>query len=211
MAGITQPSLSDLETGETKEAMPSTLRGLSNALRVRYDWLADESGPMEEDYSTPDRAARDTPLPYTPRPDVVEIPVFDVAGSMGPGAAVPEHDLVIDHIRLMGSWVRNTLPGVSAPSNLAVISAMGNSMTPTFNDGDILMVDRGVSTLRTDDVYVLEFHDELYIKRIQRRPDGSVAIISDNKVHDPMIVSAGEKENIRVIGRVVWAWRGGKP
>lgn len=209
MAGIEQPSLSELETGETKEPMASTLISLSVALRVRHQWLAHEDGSMEEEPGRPGLAhlARDAPLPATDDTRV-DIPVFDVVASMGFGATVPEHDTVVDHMRLSRDWLSRNLPGNPSMRDLAVISAYGDSMTPTFSDGDILLVDRGVMSLRVDAVYVLSFHDELYIKRIQRRPDGSIAIISDNKVYEAIVVPPGEKESVRVLGRVLWAWNG---
>jgi phage repressor protein C with HTH and peptisase S24 domain len=208
MAGIKQPSVSELETGETKEPMASTLISLSAALRVRYEWLAHGQGDMEEPPPSVGYTARDAALPFEPNPLIVEIPMFDVAASMGLGLSMPEQDTVVDHLRLTRTWLQRNLPGVSSPSNLAVISAYGDSMQPTFNDGDILLVDRAVRNVRLDAVYVLAFHDELYIKRIQRRPDGSLAIISDNKVYDPIIVPSDEKESVTVLGRVMWAWNG---
>lgn len=48
-AGITQPSLSELETGETKEITGATLIGIAEALRVRPQWLMLGKGAMEQD------------------------------------------------------------------------------------------------------------------------------------------------------------------
>lgn len=208
MIGISQSSISDLESGETKEPMATTLIALCAALRVRQPWLTREEGEMEEGPPVIGHSARDVALPFDPNPAIIEIPMFDVAASMGLGAAMPEHDTVVDHLRLTRTWVQRNLPSASSTTNLAVISAYGDSMLPTFNDGDILLIDRAVRTVRLDAVYVLSFHDELYIKRIQRRPDGSIAIISDNKVYEPIIVSPGEKDSVQVLGRVLWAWNG---
>lgn len=153
--------------------------------------------------------ARETPL-QVPDDRYVDIPVYDVVASMGLGASMPDYDTVVDHLRLTKTWVTRNIPGASHTSNLAVISAMGTSMEPTFSDGDILLVDRAVRTIRLDAVYVLTFHGELYIKRIQRHPDGSVHIISDNPVYRPMVVAATEKESVQVLGRVLYAWNGRK-
>lgn len=142
--------------------------------------------------------------------DAIDVPVFEVTASMGLGLAMPDHETVVDHLRLTREWVGRNLPSASGVGNLAVISAYGDSMSPTFNDGDILLVDRGVSTIKLDAVYVLAFHNELYIKRIQRRPDGSIAIISDNRVYDPIIVGNDAKDSIQVLGRVLWSWNGRK-
>lgn len=46
-AGIKQPSLSELETGETKEISGPVLIALAKALRVRAEWLVTGEGPVE--------------------------------------------------------------------------------------------------------------------------------------------------------------------
>lgn len=46
-AGVKQPSISELETGETKEISGPTLIALSKSLKVRPEWLVTGAGPME--------------------------------------------------------------------------------------------------------------------------------------------------------------------
>lgn len=46
-AGVKQPSVSELETGETKDISGPTLIALSKALRVRPEWLALGELPIE--------------------------------------------------------------------------------------------------------------------------------------------------------------------
>lgn len=138
----------------------------------------------------------------------MNVPVFDAAASMGLGLSMPEHDTIVGSMQLSRDWISRNLPSGATAKALAVITAYGDSMEPTFRDGDILLVDRGVTDLRVDTVYVLEFNKELYIKRIQRRRDGSVEIISDNKNYTPEIVPPEEKESVRVLGRVLYAWNG---
>lgn len=48
-AGIKQPSVSDLETGETKEPTGPVLIALSKALTVRPEWLMTGADPIEPD------------------------------------------------------------------------------------------------------------------------------------------------------------------
>lgn len=47
VSGIKQPSLSELETGETKEISGPVLIAISKALRVRPEWLMTGKAPME--------------------------------------------------------------------------------------------------------------------------------------------------------------------
>ena len=48
-ASIKQPSLSALETGGTKDVTGTVLLALAKALKVRPEWLLNDSGPMEPD------------------------------------------------------------------------------------------------------------------------------------------------------------------
>lgn len=148
---------------------------------------------------------------YAPRTHSITVPVFDAIGSMGMGRALPEYDTVIDHMRLSQDWVRHNLPTITSPANLAVLSAYGDSMAPTFADGDILLVDRGINEVKIDAVYVLALNDELFIKRVQRRiTDGAIIIRSDNPLYEPVTISPQEKDSLCVRGRVLWAWNGRK-
>lgn len=165
--------------------------------------LAEQLPPADQTRRTPGAV-----LPIGSDEAVISVPVLDVHASMGLGEPMPVHDTVVDHMRLTSSWVQRNLPTISRPKNLSVISAYGDSMNPTFADGDILLVDRGVQDLKVDAVYVLSYRGELYIKRVQRRLDGTVAMMSDNKLYEPYVISGEDRENLQVLGRVLWAWNG---
>lgn len=148
-------------------------------------------------------------VPSKPSRDIIEIPVLDVIGSMGPGAMLPDHEEAVERMTVTGAWLRRNITA-SSPNNLALITGYGDSMEGTFNDGDLLLVDRGVTDIKIDGVFVLALNDELYIKRLQRRPDGSVMMISDNKKYEPYLIQNGEREKFQVLGRVVLAWNAKK-
>lgn len=140
--------------------------------------------------------------------DELEIPRFEAPASMGTGRIQPDSENIVELLRVTGAWIRNTLPHISNPSNLAILPASGDSMEPTFSDSDLLWVDRGITDIKTDAIYVLVLRENLYVKRLQRRPDGAILMISDNRSYDPYVISNGEREGLCVLGRVVFAWRG---
>lgn len=139
--------------------------------------------------------------------DVISIPVLDCKACCGTGVNQLEHDSIIDHMRVSAAWARQHLV-FSKPDNLAVITAYGHSMAPTFSDGDILLVDRGVNSITLDAIYVLESNNELFIKRVQRKlGDGSFFMLSDNKDFRDQEIRYDE---VQVLGRVIWSWNGRK-
>lgn len=126
------------------------------------------------------------------------------------GRVAPELETVIGTIDINQQWVRAHLPSISSPSNLRVITGYGDSMEGTYTDGDILFVDTGSTEIRLDAVYVYSLNGDLYIKRMQRRPDGTLIALSDNKKYESYVIQNADKTDLRVIGRVVWAWNGRK-
>lgn len=189
------------------ESIPATKRipSIADWLGVRGEWLLTGQGQMEA-AGTAAGAVQMPPL--AGRADVVDVPVMNAAGSMGGGLLAPEHDAIVDHMRLATEWIRRNLTAVSRPANLAVLTAYGDSMTPTFNSGDMLLVDTGVADLKLDAVYVLDRDGELFIKRVQRRMDGALVIRSDNPLYESFVMQESELARLRVLGRVVWAWNG---
>lgn len=115
---------------------------------------------------------------------------------MGKGLARPEFDVVIDSIVASIDYLSRNVR-YSAPDNLALITGYGDSMQPTFSDGDILLVDTGITEIKIDAVYVMALKDELYIKRMQRRADGTFLMISDNNAYPPIEVSSAELKDSR--------------
>jgi phage repressor protein C with HTH and peptisase S24 domain len=126
---------------------------------------------------------------------------------MGGGVAMLESDMTIGAISVQQSWVSKNLPGITSVTNLRFVHAYGDSMIPTFADGDILLVDSGVTEPRVDGHYVLNVHDELYIKRVSRRFDGKHEITSDNPTVRTSETLNGDHQ-VEVKGRVVWVWNG---
>ncbi|RFA24423.1 hypothetical protein CAI21_21610 [Alkalilimnicola ehrlichii] len=139
--------------------------------------------------------------------EVLKVPMMNAEFSMGSGIYQPERDAIVDFMHLSLPWIRSRLV-ISRPDALRVVIGLGDSMYPTFSSGDPLLVDTGITELKIDAVYCLAREDELLIKRIQRQIDGGFAIISDNPSYQPQYIASPEAANLRVLGRVVWAWNG---
>lgn len=137
-------------------------------------------------------------LPY------VDIPRLDVSASAGLGLDRPDADAVIEMIRVTRAWLS---AHVTAPhDSLAIITARGDSMEPAFRDGDLLLVDTS-AVLDRDAVFVFAINGQLYMKRLQRKPDGTITAISDNKErYEPFVISASTPD-LHIIGRIVCVWK----
>lgn len=135
-----------------------------------------------------------------------KIPVLSAVGSMGGGENLSyEGDQIIDFFPLSKSWIEKNIN--TKPIYLRVITGSGDSMSPTFNDGDLLLVDVSKVKIDIDGVYALSAHERLFIKRVRQRMDGQFEVSSDNPTVKTVDILNGDHE-IKVHGRVVWAWNG---
>lgn len=70
-----------------------------------------------------------------------------------------------------------------------IIRVQGNSMTPTYNSGDLVACKRLALTdifFQWNRVYVLDTVQGAIIKRIKKGKEGCILIVSDNKEFDPI-------------------------
>jgi hypothetical protein len=127
-----------------------------------------------------------------------------VTVSAGPGALVNE-ELGKPFFAFDERWLKALTP--SPPSNLSVVRVEGDSMAPTLNAGDDILIDRGDAAERLrDGIYVLRIDDALLVKRVALNPIGRrVTIQSDNPAYPDWPDCS--LDEIKCIGRVIWSGR----
>jgi phage repressor protein C with HTH and peptisase S24 domain len=116
-----------------------------------------------------------------------------------------EREQIVDFVFFKEEWIERCL-GVPT-KDLALLTVKGDSMNPTLNDGDMILVDLRVSRVKDSAIYVLEFGKSFLVQRIQRRLDGSLVIKGDNPLYEPEILPKEGVESLKVLGRVVWSGR----
>lgn len=137
----------------------------------------------------------------------IRVPMLANEASMGIGTdSSLDGDVMTGQITLTTKFVTDQVRPTRTDS-LRFIHAYGDSMAPTMNSGDVLLVDTGVKEVKIDGIYVLRAHERLFVKRVRQRMDGKFEISSDNPTHKTVDVLNGDHE-VAVIGRVVWAWNG---
>ena len=92
------------------------------------------------------------------------------------------------------------LGGKQSIKNIHALNVIGDSMEPTLNDGDMVFMDKESINPSKNGVYIVTTPAGLFIKRLQLKLDGTVALISDNKIYADEIVNL---EDIRVLGKVI--------
>lgn len=141
--------------------------------------------------------------PRVPDDQFLTVPVYDIRASAGAGALVAGEDPERYQAYHKDELSRLTRADTD---NLAVITVGGDSMWETLHDGDKVLVDRTVRRVVRDGIYVLQYEDELFVKRCQRDFEtGDIFVRSDNPAYREFRISDGDK--LDVIGRVVWIGR----
>ncbi len=135
---------------------------------------------------------------------LVSIKLHPVLVSAGPGAIVGQ-----EHGKPYFGFEEHWLKGLTATpsSRLSIVRVEGDSMAPTLNPGDDILVDLDDCEERLrDGIYVLRVDDALVVKRLALNPRGRrLTIQSDNPAY-PDWPDCGLDE-ISCIGRVIWSGR----
>lgn len=190
--------LSEALDFEPAEVSPTLAAGIRRALpSAGLDYLAQ---------------AANSPLPASA--DVLQsederyafVPQYDAKAAAGLGSENP-HVEVHSTLAFKRDWLKAK---GAKPDHLAVIYAEGQSMWPTINDGDVLLVDRSRIEPADGQVFVLGATDGAIVKRLVQGPLGQWILRSDNEDKDEYpdrfhLRSNGNEH--RIIGKVIW--RGG--
>ncbi len=157
------------------------------------------------------QVSAETPLPEGSDEDDLDgryayIPQYDAKAAAGLGSENP-HVEIRSTLAFKREWLR--VKGAK-PDQLIVIYAEGESMWPTINDGDVLLVDRSRIDPADGQVFVLAGTDGAIVKRLIQGPLGQWVLRSDNddkeEYPDRYHLRSNGNEH-RIIGKVIW--RGG--
>jgi Peptidase S24-like len=131
------------------------------------------------------------------------VPQLAVGASAGSGAAV-DGETVEAGFAFDPRWLRRLGADTRA---LSIISVEGDSMAPTLDDGDDILVDGADTAARLrDGIYVLRMDDALMVKRVARLPvPGRISVKSDNPLYPSWPDLAADA--VSLVGRVVWTGR----
>ena len=129
------------------------------------------------------------------------VPRYDVRASAGGGSIISDES-VVDHLAFKREWITQSLG--CQPDKICVIQVRGDSMTPTINDADLLLLDLRLVSQKSEGVYVIQNEGSLLVKRLRFKLDGAVEIISDNARYGTETLTGKRAEQLAVLGRVVW-------
>lgn len=136
--------------------------------------------------------------------DFITIPFLNVEASAGHGAAVAIYEEVRSVISFERAFLRNL---GAVPDYCKIIGARGDSMSPTITDGALIVVDHSQRELVNGWISVVNVGGDLLVKRIRRRLDGTVELVSDNAIYPVETIGPDRTDQLNIVGRVVYFCR----
>lgn len=201
-----------------------TVRKICDAAKVSLEWLVSGEGPMrpgdvQEQAACP--ACQERELAADPQPCIIDengvvsiprwrnpdpemfdyIPMAETRLSAGGGCFVLSENME-DYYAFRKNWLSRV---ATSPSRLVLMRINGNSMSPTLEDSDTVMIDTGRRDIKEGMIYALRVDHSVMIKRLSFRVGGKVLIISDNR-HDYDPYEAPMKD-LHILGQVIFFCR----
>jgi len=193
-ARVNRSFVYDIMRGRSEHPNLEKLDKVARAIKVDRDWLLKGKGKVEGD--EPEMAEVDA---------FVAIPSVEITASMGGGQIVSDEIEDGEPYHFKNSWITRRLR--ADPANLRIMHVEGDSMMPTLQDGDVVLVDLARSLPTPPGIFVLFDGMGLVAKRLEHIPNSDpprVRVISDNTFYTPYERTADE---IKIIGRIRWFGR----
>lgn len=126
----------------------------------------------------------------------------NVNASAGGGAVNFEDDyelIAVDSVFLNSLVKSNNI----ASKHIIAINVIGDSMSPTLNDRDIILCDTTKFEINKGGVFVVLGSGGLFVKRVSLMIDGKIELISDNKNYTSQIMDYSDLEQFKIFGKVI--------
>jgi len=185
------------------------------------DWIIDGKGQMRPEKVLDRPACKEVeriepPQPCTvdasgrisiprwqnPDPEMFDyVPLAEAQLSAGGGCFVLSEEME-GYYAFRKNWLSRV---ASSAKNLVLMRVQGDSMHPTIQDGDTVMIDTGRVSIKEGLLYALRFNSTIMVKRIAFRTGGRIQIISDNRQeYDPF---EADVKDLHLIGQIIFFCR----
>lgn len=201
---IKSSSVADWLNGRTKHIEGANLLSAAELLKVNPRWLATGEGHIgikkEENFNEEISHCEF---------NVIKIPLFKI--DQESNIYILDQDEFIKEFMVTKEWINCYLTEASNKDNIKILIVKDKSMVNTFDDGDILFIDTGVTDVQVDGaVYAIIIAGMFMVRRLKLLKNGSLLEVScDN----PSIRSTDvyeNKDDVKILGRILWAWNGKK-
>ncbi|MNJ18696.1 LexA repressor [compost metagenome] len=177
------------------------VKGFSSEARDRIVAAAEEPEDQSTDYLPANLAS------LRPTNEEILIPQYDIRAAMGDGQLPPEYNEAVRNLVVREELLREKGVTYTSAASLAMITGWGQSMEGTINDKDLVIVDKGVKDFIGEGIYVMTWHQDLYIKRMMRLDEEHYRLISDNQHYENQTARI---DDVTIHAKVLLIWNARK-
>lgn len=189
--GVSPTAVTYWLNGSTSNLKYDDVIKLSNLLNVSPKWLMEGKGNKQEKQE--------------PNKNVILIEQLDISASCGSLSSYSDDRQDSDLVKNMEvgvDWFKNNFPRYN-PSEIKIVTASGDSMSPLIDDGDLVFVNINQNVCDRDGVYFVFLDGNYFIKRIQRTSGRKLILISENTRYRDIEVNFDSQVEFRAIGKVI--------
>jgi len=204
--GVKPPSVHGWLSGKSKFLRGENLLQAARALDVNEDWLATGTGPMKgTSFAVPQLALKPGTFMRVEAvgsddPRLTIIPKVRLRLTAGlSGYEVEPEPYDGSSTTVPTDWIERN--GYSR-DKLIAITVRGESMEPTFYEGDLVVINTGDTQPVAGSVYAVNYEGEPSIKRLAR-DGGRWWLVSDNVDQRRYYRQSFQSDTSAIIGRVV--------
>ena len=191
---ISSVSGSPINQSLLAEGLGITRQTVSNRIKNESEVTVSELQRVEEYFSIKLFNSEKT------NPDIVYIDYYtDVFASCGNGSIVFSSEKTKLPIAV------SMIEGYSKNKLYSMINATGNSMSPTIENGDKLIVEHwSGDQIQDNKIYVFCYNNEFFVKRLSKNID-EIIVKSDNPEYRTRTISSKSFSDLILIGKIVAA------
>lgn len=177
----------DSKTGKARSMKSDTAREIEVALKLPRGWF---DQPVDSIFNKQLKGF----IQFTP---------IDVETVASNGFNNDNYSESVQLIEVSENWARENIS--NNLNSISIITAITDSMKPTFDKGDLLFVDEKVNYYASEGIYVVASSWGLKVKRLELSMNGELKVISDNKNYPVDILKDEEINSLKICGKVVAA------
>lgn len=196
MAGITQTSISQIESGRNKQTRH--IAKLSAALQCDPLWL--ETGK-----DTADKNQNQIEVIEPVNTSVVVInSIKDDRFKISNGLIEIRQEEAIEILKSLQLFVHYQ-SGISTDNSIKTYINQGTAMCPTIKPNDVVFVDINIKSFDNNGIYAIMASGNIALKRIMILSNGSYKIMSENQKEHPdlELITDSDFKNVSIFGKAL--------
>lgn len=192
--GTLLTTISKYERGENKPSVDFLLK-LCEIYNVNLSWLIAGKGSM---FIVPP----DNKVLCQNNENAYPIEFVKMGAAAGTITWFDDYEPEKEVIYFDKAWIKNILK--VKPEYLKAFFSDGDSMQPTINDRDLLLIDTSKNQLHSSGVFVFWLDGDLLVKRLELTLELDIEIISDNSNYPKRLLKRKSNKQFKILGKVIW-------